>query len=183
VGDGCADGVGEFGWADVGGAGSGEEDAVGFEVLGGGGGELVVGLDGCGAVAFAPGQRGGVDDDDVEALGGLGGEPCEGIGADGMARAGGDRGEVEIGGEIAAAGVEGVLTDVDIRDRAGPGAGGVERECAGEAEGIEDIGSLGDGGEAAAVVALVEVETGFLAVADIGEELKTVFEEGDRVRG
>ena len=59
----------------------------------------------------------------------------------------------------------------------------MERECAGEAEGIEDIGSLGDGGEAAAVVALVEVETGFLAVADIGEELKTVFEEGDRVWG
>lgn len=126
VGQGGADGVGEFGWADVCGAGSGEEDAVGFEVLGSGGGELVIGLDGAGAVAFAAGQRWGVDDSDIEALGGPGGEPCEGIGADGMARAGGDCGEVEIRGEIAAAGVERVLTDVDIRDGAGPGAGGVE---------------------------------------------------------
>ena len=178
VGEGAADGVEEFVGGDVSGAGRAEEETAAADVAGGGDGEFVIGGDGVGAVGFAASEGWGVDDGGVERVLGVG-EPLEGVGLDGVALAVGDGWIVLIEGEVAVAGGEGVAADVDVGDRASAAAGGLEGEAAGEAEGVEDVGTGGEAGEAATVFALIEVEAGFLAFEDLGFEAEIVFEEDD----
>ena len=157
VGEGAADGVEEFFSGDVSGAGRAEEETAAADVAGGGDGEFVIGGDGVGAVGFAACEGWGVDDGGVERVLGVS-EPLEGVGLDGVALAVGDGGIVLIEGEVAVAGGEGVAADVDVGDRASAAAGGLEGEAAGEAEGVEDVGTGGEAGEAATVFTLIEVE-------------------------
>jgi hypothetical protein len=72
-----------------------------------------------------------------------------------------------------------VIGEVEVGDRACAAAGGVERKAAGEAEGIEHVAAGGQRFDAGAVLALVEKEPGFLAMADVGFELQAVFAEDD----
>jgi hypothetical protein len=181
--EGGADGVVELGFADVGGAGSGEEEASIADAVESEAGEAVVGLDGSGAFGFAFGHGGWIEDDGVEGFAGCAGEPFERVGLDLMVGSAGDGGEVAVEVEVAAGGGEGVWGDVEVGHRAGPAAGGVDGETAGEAEHVEDIAAAGEGADAAAVVALVEEEAGFLALDDVGFEAEAVFEEDDRRGG
>ena len=70
-----------------------------------------------------------------------------------------------------------MLADVEVDHGPRPAARRIQREAAGEAEGIQYNAAFGEGLHSAAVLTLVEKETGLLTAQHVGLEAQAVFEE------
>ncbi len=139
------------------------EEAEGAEV------ELLVAAEGALEGVAAGGERRRVEDDEVVGGAGVlaGGEPVEEVG--GLKR----------DGEAVALGVFLGLGDggggvVHAEDRGGAGAGAVEGEGALVAAAVEHAAAFREGGNAAMLEALVEVEAGFLRAGEVDPEVEAV---------
>src|SRR6186713_2406229 len=91
-----------------------------------------------------------------------------------------DGGIAGIKGEVAFGGIQRVLADVEIGHPLRPAAGGIKREAAGEAEGVENCPAARQRFDEAAVLALIEEESGLLPLPDIRLEADAIFAENHR---
>ncbi len=152
--------------ADAAGAGVGHHQAARGEQLEALQVDVLVGAAGGVGVARAGGEFGRVEDDDVEGFAEVleAAQFIEDVGAD-PGRAGGV--ELRVEGEVGGGGVEGRLGAVHRDHFAGATSEGLQREASGVAEAVEHALASGELAQQGAVVALVEVEAGFVTTGDV----------------
>lgn len=161
---GVGDGLMEVLGSDMVGAGKGDKDAAGLEDLEGAEVNLFVAADGVLHALLGAGEGGRIEDDEVEPAVFFGGDLLEVVEA-----VGGDEVDLESGGGGILAGLfDGGLTDIDGSDGLGSGEGAGLGKAGLIGEAIEHVAALGESGDVAVVLELVEVEAGFLAFEEVG---------------
>lgn len=172
--DGGLEGVG----LDPSGTGEGGKKAAGLEEGKGESVDVFVGAEAFFELGLVVDEFWGIENDHAEGFAGVAVAPelFANVGAeeDGL-----DGGRVEAGMDPGV--VESGFGAVDSGDGGGAGASAGEGEGSGVGKGVEDVASGGIGGDAAAVDALVEVESGFLGVVEGDVETEVVFANEDGV--
>jgi len=168
---------------DQAGTGAGHEEAAGGDELHGEDVEVVIFLQTLGFELFvaAVDELGRIAEDEVPGAAVLLhlADPGERVGVHEV-----DADVVEVG--VPLGHLDGLLVEVDRGDLGGAGELGGDGEAAGVAAEVEDLEALGEGAEAAAVVALVAEEAGLMAFGEVDlldhAELLDLHEADGRLR-